>query len=153
LAIIFWCKVDYCFPIKSYVLPKFIWRSRPSISLFNRTIIIHMKTSVSHRLNILCIMFKIIAFFKTTLNSIRGSDWYITIMVWKFYNGKIEVISFMSFVTGSCRKLTISVKFEVHINKWDRGGCFCCFCCLYYFELGYNNVTKDIKEMTSILPL
>ena len=67
MALIFWCKVDYCFPIKSYVLPKFIWRSRPSISLFNRTIIIHMKTSVSHRLNILCIMFKIIAFFKTTL--------------------------------------------------------------------------------------
>jgi len=47
LAIIFWCKVDNCFPITSYVL--------------------HMKTSVSHRLNILCKMFKIIAFFTSTL--------------------------------------------------------------------------------------
>jgi hypothetical protein len=31
------------------------------------------------------------------INSIRGSDWYITIMVWKIYNGKIEVISFKYF--------------------------------------------------------
>jgi len=32
-------------------------------TLFNRTNVIHMLTTVSRRLNILCIMFKIIAFF------------------------------------------------------------------------------------------
>jgi len=64
------------------------------------------------------------------LNFIHGSGWYIIIKPWKIYNGKIEVVSFMSFVTGSCRKLTISFKFEVHIKKWGRGSCFSCFCCL-----------------------
>ena len=38
-----------------------------AMSLFNKTNIIHITTSVSRRLNILCIMFKIITFFITKL--------------------------------------------------------------------------------------
>ena len=57
-------------------------------------------------------------------NSTRGSGWCITIKMSKIYNGKINVVS---FVIQSCRELTIGVKIEVSINKWDRGSCLLLF--------------------------
>jgi hypothetical protein len=54
----------------------------------------------------------------------------ITIKVWKIYNGKIEVIS---FVIESGRKMTIGVKFEVNVKK----GIMKLFmvCCSSYFKV------------------
>jgi len=73
LTIIYWFKVDYCFTIMSYdghvYHLIYRWWLMPSI-LFNRTNIIHMATSVSRRLNMSYIMFKIvIAVFIITLFS------------------------------------------------------------------------------------
>jgi hypothetical protein len=56
------------------------------------------------------------------INSIRRNGLHITIKVWKIYNGKIEVVS---FIIKPDRKLTIGVKLEVNIKKWGRGNCFC----------------------------
>ena len=62
LTIIFWVKVDYCFPIMSYDGPVqcliFKWWLRSS-ALFNEPNIIHMSMSVSRRLHVLCISSRI----------------------------------------------------------------------------------------------
>ena len=48
-------------------------------SLFNRSNIIHMTTSVSRRLHILCIMLKMIAFFMITpFASVICEGWQFT---------------------------------------------------------------------------
>ena len=70
LAIICWLNVDYCFTIMSfdclvyYLI--FEWWLKPSV-LFNKTYFIHVTTSVSHRLNIKCMLFNIRVFFLATL--------------------------------------------------------------------------------------
>ena len=67
LTIRFWFKVDCStmFTITLYIIQYLDngWCHR----LFNRTNIMHISTSVRRGLNILCIMFKIIAFFRITL--------------------------------------------------------------------------------------
>ena len=40
--------------------------------------------------------------------------WFITIKVWKIYNGKIDVDS---FAIKSDRKLTTGVKFEINVKQ------------------------------------
>ena len=63
-------KVDNCIPIISYsgiVYHIIFKRCLRSSTLFNKTNIIHTTTSVLRRLNILCTILKIIAFFITTL--------------------------------------------------------------------------------------
>ena len=93
IVIIYWIKVDYCFPTMSYngLVYYLIFRQwqRPSAlfnitydglvcylifrqwlkpsALCNRTNIMHMTTFVSRRFNILCIMQKIMWFFIITL--------------------------------------------------------------------------------------
>ena len=52
---------------------------------------------------------------------IRGIGWYVIIKVWKTYNSKIEVVS---FVIMSGWKLTTGIKFEVNVKKWGRRRCF-----------------------------
>ena len=70
LAISIWFTVDYCFANMSYngFLYYLIFRCRlRSSTVFNRTNIIHMTTSMSRRLNMLSIMLKIRASFIATL--------------------------------------------------------------------------------------
>jgi hypothetical protein len=62
------------------------------------------------------------------INSIRGSDWYITINVWKMCNGKID---FVSFVIKSGRRYAVGVKFNVNVKKWERE--------MFLLFLGYIN--------------
>jgi hypothetical protein len=121
------------------------------------------------------------------INSIRGSDWYITIMVWKIYNGKIEVISFMSFfcpkahqniyncqrlLRGGIKCYTWSVANPQNLASdqefwWCSDNCkqkqqkqpplshllICTSNLTEMVSFLQDPVTKDIKEMTSILPL
>ena len=63
------------------------------------------------------------------IDSLYNSGWYITIKVWKIYNGKFEVVPFSI-------KLTIGVKVEVNVKKWGRCNCFCCFFYLQFFFWG-----------------
>ena len=68
----------------------------------------------------------------------------ITIKVWKIYNGKIEVIS---FVIESGRKMTIGVKFEVNVKK----GIMKLFmvCCSFYFKV--KNYKKNEFEFEYLM--
>lgn len=52
----------------------------------------------------------------TLRENIHGNGWFITIEVWKIYNSKINVIS---FVIKSGRKLSIGVKFEINFKNED----------------------------------
>ena len=65
------------------------------------------------------------------IDSLYNSGWYITIKVWKTYNGKFEVVPFSI-------KLTIGVKVEVNVKKWGRCNCFCCFFYLEFFFWVYD---------------
>ena len=72
-------------------------------------------------------------------NSIHGSSWYITINVWKIYNGKIEVAY---FVKEAGRKLIISVN-ESKIKGFS-------LCNSFVFDnVLYKLCLIGVKEMIS----
>jgi hypothetical protein len=61
--------------------------------------------------------------------------------LWEIYNDKIEVVS---FVKEAGRKLTICIKFEVTMKKWERGSCF------FYLKSGvyeWNQVNKLTEHL------
>ena len=63
------------------------------------------------------------------VNTICRRSWYIAAHIWKIYDFKIEVIS---FIINFSTELTTVVKFEVQVKKWCGRSCICV---LFNFQL------------------
>ena len=113
------------------------------LALFNRNNIIHMTTFVSWRLNILCIMFKIIVVFITTLFArfYERVDIYLT-------NGKHlhdRIISVRGEVWAHKTILASPLFIEVHVPSQESVRSF--LCVLWYRFSLFHRFWHLILEM------